>query len=179
MQRARSITEARLYIDRQPCPGCGHQGFAEPSRIVEHGDDLAVACNGYCPRCGAARAFELVLAEERVPPGTWGGADPSTLIDAGEWMLLAEEHSSGVPASVATLPPDDRRRARADLAVAIAALAEVAKFIPTGAERPPQGAFFTARGKQAYLAEPGRFTRTRLAAVDATWRRLAAELDGQ
>jgi uncharacterized protein YjbI with pentapeptide repeats len=173
--RARSLAEAKLFVAEQPCPKCGARGFAEPSRLVERGGALAVACEGYCPRCGALRVFELGLAEARVPPNAWGNADASTLIDAGEWMALADRWAEGVPVTPADAPA--RARARADLARAIAALGEVVKFIPDGADAPPKSAFFTSPGREVYLADPRRFARARVVVVVEAWRDLARELD--
>jgi hypothetical protein len=174
--RARSMAEARLYMDLQPCSGCARRGFAEPGRLVEHGESLAVDSRGYCPRCGAARSFTLLLADERVAPRGFGNADASTLIDAGEWLLLAEELGTRVPAAAEALDREGRARARAELERALAALAEVVKVIPAGAERPPAAAFFSERGVQAHRDQPGRFTRTRLEATRQVWRALAARL---
>jgi hypothetical protein len=165
MLRARSLAEARLYIASQPCRGCGARDFAEPSRIVERGDRLGVACAGYCPKCGAARSFELELADARVPHDAWGGADASTLVDAGEWMGLADRYAERAPV------------ARADLTLAIAALGEVLKFYAPGAADPPRSAFFTHAGRTTYIADPRRFARARIDVVLAAWRELADRLD--
>lgn len=161
MREARSIAEARLYIGREPCPGCGAVGFSEPSRIIERGERLGVACSGYCPTCGALRELELLLGEERVPPLALGNAAPSSLIDAGEWLLLANEHAEN-----------------AELSKAIAALAEVLKFYEDGAAEPPMSAFFTAAGRAAYRADAGRFSRFRIEAVLDAWRAHAAKANG-
>jgi hypothetical protein len=176
MREARSIAEARLYIARQPCEGCAATGFAEPSRIVERGERLGVSCNGYCPRCGAERSFELALGEERVPPLALGNAAPSSLLDAGEWIELADEIGSRVPGSAEGLDPAQRSAARAELVHAIAALEEVLKFYEPGAAEPPMSAFFTATGRRVYLADAGRFARFRIDAVLEAWRALAATL---
>jgi hypothetical protein len=177
MQRARSLAEARLFIDRQPCARCQRRGFAEPSLIVERGEDLAVACRGYCPGCGAERSFEILLADARVSPGAWGGDDPSTLLDAGQWLVIAEERATAVPAAVAALADPERARAAADLRVAIGAIAEVLKFIPAGDDRVPKTALFSTEGRELYLADPGRFSRLRIDAVLAAWRALAAQVE--
>jgi hypothetical protein len=176
MREARSIAEARLYIARQPCRACGATGFAEPSRIVEHGERLCVACRGYCPKCGAERAFELALGEERVSPLALGNAAPSTLIDAGEWIELADEIGARVPGSAAGLDPAQRAAARAELVRAIAALEEVLKFYEPGATQPPPSAFFTETGRRVYRADGRRFARFRIDAVLEAWRALAADL---
>jgi hypothetical protein len=176
MQRARSLAEARLYMDRVPCVRCARRGFVEPSRLVEHGEELAVASHGYCPGCGAERAFEILLAEARVPPGAWGNDEPSTLLDAGDWMAIAEEHASAVPAEVTGLDAAGRAQAATCLATALAALDEVLKFIPAKVERVDKEALFGASGRDVYLADPGRFSRVRIAAVADAWRALLLAL---
>jgi hypothetical protein len=172
MLHARSLAEARLFMELDPCSSCRQTGFAEPSRIVERGDQLAVAVRGYCPACGADRAYEIMLGEERVPPHAFGNATPSTLIDAGGWMALANERSARVPATLTGLDAAARERARADLALAIAAIGEIGKFIPAGAESVPRDGFFTATGRRAMLADPRQFTRLRLDAIAEAWRQL-------
>ncbi len=176
MLRARSVAEARLYMDRQPCAGCGALGFDADAELVAHGDDLASVYRGYCPTCGKRRQFEFLLPEAFVPPGRLGGPEPSTLIDAGEFLALADGLSRQVPASPTGLDAAARQRAAADLGRAIAALEEVLKFIPASASRPARAAFFTSQGRRAYLAEPARFDRERLEAVRDAWRALAREL---
>ena len=173
MLEARSIAEARLYIEHEPCPTCAHRGFGHPAKLVEHGDRLAAKASGYCPSCGEHRAFELLLADERVPPMAWGNQTPSTLIDAGEWLAIADDFGARVPAEIAGLDRGARERAREDLAKAIAAVEEVLKFLPAGSSEPPRTAFFTARGLETYMADRKRFARDRLEILAETWRELA------
>jgi hypothetical protein len=173
MQEARSITEARLYMEHEPCPACGHRGFGHPSKIVARGDRLAAAASGYCPGCGTQRTFELVLADERVPEGAWGNQAPSTLIDAGEWLEIADDFGARVPAEIGTLDRGARDLARTDLARGIAAVEEVLKFFPEGADELPRTSFFTRRGLERYLAAPARFRRDRLEVLLDAWRELA------
>ncbi len=179
MLRARSMSEVRLYMDLQPCPGCGHHGFTAACDVVERGDDLAAVSRGYCPNCGKERRFELLLDDDPVPGGGFGGERPSTIIDAGQWLALADDSSRRVPGSAAGLDGDARRRAVTELQRALAALDEVTKFLPAGADRLPTSAFFSTPGKKVYLAEPGRFQRARLEATRQAWRELARALAGR
>jgi hypothetical protein len=165
------MAEARLYMNLEPCPACDHRGFDAQGDLVEHGDDLAVTSRGYCPACGVERRFDLLLGESLTRG--YGGAEPSTLIDAGEWLDLADQLSRAVPADPTGLDAAARARGGAQLEQAIAAVDEVVKFIGDGEERAPRTSFFTARGKEVYLREPGRFERRRLEAVQAAWRELA------
>ena len=173
MQEARSISEARLFMEHEPCPSCGHRGFGHPRKIVAIGERVAAAASGYCPSCGTERKFELLLGDERVPEGAFGNRAPSTLIDAGEWLAIADAYGALVPAEIETLDARDRELARTNLAKGIAAVEEVLKFVPAGADEPPRSAFFTSRGLDVYLAAPVRFKRARLDVLLDAWRELA------
>jgi len=168
------MSEARVYMEREPCALCGQSGFAYPSKLVERGDRLAVVANGYRASCGTDRKFELLLADERVPNGAWGNQTPSTLIDAGEWLEIADEYGAKVPAEIETLDPQQRELARANLAKGIAAVEEVLKFFPAGSDEPPRDALFTKRGLERYLADRIRFRRDRLEVLLEAWRELAS-----
>ncbi|MDB4961747.1 MAG: hypothetical protein JWP01_1746 [Myxococcales bacterium] len=172
MLQARSIAEARLFMSLEPC-ACGHRGFEHPSKIVAHGERLAAVASGYCESCGTMRSFELMLADARVPDGAWGNAEPSTLIDAGGWLALADHFGAQVPASIERLDRDVRDQARANLQRGIAAVGEILKFFPAGAAEPPRSAFFTPRGLEIYVADRRRFTRDRLQVLIEAWRELA------
>jgi hypothetical protein len=98
---------------------------------------------------------------------TFGGTEPSELLDAGEWLWVADLTAGNVPA-------DDRAEAHRSLSVATAAVEEVVKFIPPGADEVPGDAFWSQRGREVRAAEPGRFQLDRLLVVRDTYRDLAA-----
>jgi hypothetical protein len=58
----------------------------------------------------------------------------------------------------------------ADYTLAAAAIDEVLKFIPSGAEAVPPEALHTATGRAAYQQEPSRFQKARLSAVADAYR---------
>jgi hypothetical protein len=159
--QARTIAEARLYMDLQPCQACGYLGFTGSGQAVR----AMVRFAGLCPRCKAAREFIF-----RMPDKTFegfGGDAPSELLDPGEWLVVADLATRHAPAPAA-----------ADYALAAAAIDEVLKFIPSGADAVPPQALHTVTGRAAYEQEPGRFLRSRLAAVAASYRTLALTRDG-
>jgi hypothetical protein len=164
---ARTPAEAHLYMDIRPCETCGERGFSGASAVVYVDGELCSQYTGTCPRCGGDRRFVFRLPDEPWLPlerdVAFGGPAPSELLDAGEWLIVADL-ASGRP------QPDD-----ADLALAAAAIDEVLKFIPDGADAVPPEAIHTEDGRQAYEREPGRFRRTRLAAVAATYRELGGQ----
>ena len=172
MKLARTSAEAHLYIAQQPC-GCGGRGFAGAgldSAVIEAGDDLASRYTGRCAACGVTRRFEFRLPDRPlVPPRPglqFGGAEPSQLLDPGEWMAIADDHSRRVPAH------GGAGQGQHDLAVAAAAIDEILKFIPPGGDACPAAAFTSARGRAGYDAEPGRFRRARLEAVRGAYAAL-------
>jgi hypothetical protein len=151
---ARTIAEARLYMDLQPCEACGYLGFTGSMATAR-----AVArFSGQCPRCKTVREFMFRLPDR--PYEGFGGTDPSELLDPGEWLVVADLAARHSPV------PD-----AADYALAAAAIDEVLKFIPAGASAVPPEALHTTAGRAAYELEPGRFQRSRLAAVADGYRK--------
>jgi hypothetical protein len=65
------------------------------------------------------------------------------------------------------------------LSVAVAALDEILKFAAPEAERVPAGAFWSERGQQMWLAEPGRFEVVRLRLVRNVYAERLAAVDEQ
>lgn len=162
---ARTNTEAHLYMELRPCR-CGSPEFERQSTVI---DDAGILCSRYsgtCRSCGAAREFVFELPPTIRPIRTeieFGGDDPSRLLDPGEWLAVADDHARRQPGT------------RRDLDIARAAVEEVLKFVPAGAERVPDDAFRTERGRAVRDAEPGRFRRTRLEAVLGAYRDLLAK----
>jgi hypothetical protein len=172
---ARSSAEARLYVDLHPC-ACGEARFDPQVAVVVLADgDLATRYNGSCPGCGTAREFLIRLPAEPAPATrfSYGGPEPSQLIDPGQWLTVADRYADLVPATdPAALDPAQRRRATAALTRAIAALDEVLKFIPANANEVPADSFTSDTGRRLHRREPGRFRRDRLAALHDTYTTL-------
>jgi len=76
--------------------------------------------------------------------------EPSDSLDPGEWLIVADEHAFRPD----TIP--------GDLELARHAVQQVMKFLPEGAERVPDQAFHTPRGRYVLDADPTRFRRVRL-----------------
>jgi hypothetical protein len=158
---ARTDQEAEIYIEMTPCHRCGGRGFTGDSAVIYLGDDLGTRWTGTCTRCGVAREFVFRLpAEVAVGAAPYDfGAGPSELLDPGQWMTVADLASRPDPTP--------------DLPLAVAALAEVAKFIPAGGDEVPAEAFRTDEGREALRQNPGRFTRRWLDEAVAALRREA------
>ena len=172
---ARSRDEAHLYLDLHPCDECGSIDTAWDSALVVLDGELTNRYAGTCAGCGTGRRFWFGLPErETMPAGypTFGGAEPSQLLDAGQWRWVADLTSGELPA-------DDPGEARRSLAIAVAAVEEVVKFIPPGGNDVPQRAFWSEQGRQAYDAEPSRFTLDRLLADRTAYRERAGSHPGE
>jgi hypothetical protein len=160
---ARSSDEAHLFMELHPCV-CGEVEFGGVSSVVEVDGVWISRYAGPCEGCDRRRAFEFRQPDEITVPvaGSWADGGPSELIDAGQWLWVADVYASR-PSDV-----DER----ADLLLAAGALDEVWKFLPDGEAEVPSSAFWTVRGREVRDTEPGRFRRERLAAARETYRRL-------
>jgi hypothetical protein len=156
-------------MDLRPCETCGERGFSGASSVVPVDGELCSRYTAPCRRCGTLRTFTFRLPEQihvpLEPDVSFGGPEPSELLDPGEWLMAADLAAAGAPEADA-----------ADLSLAASALDEVLKFIPAGAGEVPPEALRTAAGREVYEREPGRFRRARLAAVAATYREAAGRL---
>jgi hypothetical protein len=176
---ARTSAEAHLYMELHPCPQCGDTVFRPASTVVRTPrGTLASRYAGPCPGCGTEREFEFDLPGQTLfPPASgvrFGAADASRIIDAGEWLFVADLVLGDLPAEPdGRAPADERAAAARDAALGLAAVEEVLKFIPAGADEPPAGAFWTDRGRAKRAEEPGRFRRARLEAVRDVYARIA------
>jgi len=76
--------------------------------------------------------------------------EPSDSLDPGEWLIVADEHA---------FRPDSTP---SDLGLARHAVQQVMKFLPEGAERIPDQAFHTPRGRYILDTDPTRYRRVAL-----------------
>lgn len=173
---ARTRDEAMLFIEMRPCD-CG-EADANWSNALTH-DDGWPARRYYatCPSCGRSREFVFRLPERPLlPPAdtavVFGGPERSELLDAGEWLWLAD-HCARASVPVGRDDAGNTQfdeEGRESLEVAVAAMDEVMKFIPADADQAPPDAFWSDAGRQVRDREPGRFRRDRLNIVRDTYR---------
>jgi hypothetical protein len=133
---ARTRDEAMLYLELHPCEDCGSVETDWEHGLEEFDGELAISYAGRCTSCGAERYYQFGLPERETITGVFpnfGGAEASELLDAGEWLRVADLSASEVPA-------DDRAAAVRVLSVAQAAVEEVLKFIPPGRDEVPEDA---------------------------------------
>jgi hypothetical protein len=168
---ARTRDEAHLYLELHPCEDCGTADADWQYGLTEDDEGgLASSYAAICPGCGAEREYLFGLPQQQTA-GDWphfGGPEPSEVLDAGQWLEVADLGARAVP-------DDGRAAATRVLSVARAAVEEVIKFVPAGTAEVPEDAFWTDAGRRVRDAEPGRFRLDRLLVVRDTYRSLALE----
>jgi hypothetical protein len=169
---ARTYDEAYLFMDLRPCP-CGESEFERSSTSTPGDGGPVIRFTGTCPNCGRRREFTFRMPEElpeldfEVNYGPAG--EPSQLLDAGEWLGVAELYEAVARerlggADDRELDDDEVTRTYYLLSSAVAATDEVLKFLPAEAPAVPDTAFWSQAGRLAYESSPDRFTRESLAA---------------
>ena len=167
---ARTRDEAHLYLELHPCPNCGSIDTPWEHGLADVEGEFAISYAGICPGCDVERQYLFgVPARETKVVGwpTFGGPEPSELLDPGQWMDVADR--------AATEVPTDPVGAGKVLAVAVAAVDEVIKFVPAGQDAVPEEEFWTPEGQAVRDADPGRFRLDRLLVVRDTYRELGAQ----
>jgi hypothetical protein len=152
--------ECTVYLMFHPC-SCGDNAVPNVRISERDGHNLAIY-EGACESCGEARRVEFVI----------GGDDsaPSTLVDAGQWLIAAEQLGRQLSGDFTELSAEERRAARRDLERAVVALEEAIKFVAADMDEVPEGSLFSFEGRALHAGEPGRFRRPRMAAVLASYR---------
>lgn len=192
--RARTLTEAYMYLELV-VEGERPIDHARLVRLSTRDGERVVRVDG--PHGGRHYQFTIVVAAP--PPGEqirgighFGhDSEPSTLIDPGGWRMI--ELWSGPPAEAAlrasTAPPpidgasviasddpDRYTRTGDGLLTALAALGEIAKFIPAGEAAVPAAAFFTPSGRELLRREPEAFRSARVEHERVRYRALLDQL---
>lgn len=174
---ARSTQEAHLYMDLHACV-CGAEGFEREHRLEERDGVLVAVYEGPCPKCGRTRSYEFRLADELPPaPPAFGGTEPSRIIDPGEFLWISDQVATDTGLRLLHTPPTEQREQRVGSAFALAAVEEVLKFLPEGADRVPEELFTSERGREVYRKNPRRFERAELLDNLARKRRVLESID--
>ncbi|GAA3123903.1 hypothetical protein JOF29_008633 [Kribbella aluminosa] len=155
---ARTATEVLLYLELNACPDCGSDQADWQDRLSEAELEPVLGYAGVCLGCGTHREYLFSLPQEPRDDGlySFGGPEPSELIDAGQWLAVADRIAGQVPVG------DRSETARAAMVVARQAVEEVVKFIPPTADVVPDEAFWTEPGQGVRALDPGRFRLERL-----------------
>ncbi|MFF6998033.1 hypothetical protein ACFY93_24150 [Streptomyces sp. NPDC008313] len=174
---ARSMQEAHLYMDLHACV-CGAEEFDRQHRLENHDGAVVSVYEGPCAQCGRTRSFAFVVPAEDPPaPPAFGGAEPSRIIDPGEFLFIGDRVSTDAGLRLLNTPPAEHREVRPATAYALAAFEEVAKFLPEGADRVPEARFTSDRGREVYAKDPSRFTRKEITAALELKRKILADID--
>lgn len=152
-------------MDLHGCDGCGAVDASWAESLVDRDGAPARRYHAGCAGCGREREFVFALPERPTPPApgarvTFGAAEStSALFDAGDWVAVAD-----MMALAAGLPGVSAEEAGESRDIAVACLDEALKFVPPDAERVPEPAFWTQRGREFRQRDPGRFRRADLEA---------------
>jgi len=168
-------------MDLHPCE-CGEGNFERSSSVIEVDGDLASRYAGVCSGCGQVREFTFAIPEDvRLPPPgsvVFGYGGQSELLDAGEWLFVADRYARATPAKYEP-GTEASRQARQQVATAAAAMAEVLAFVPEGEDAVPYESLRTDRGREVFDAQPGRFYRDRLKVIQDTYEEILTEMDAK
>lgn len=174
---ARSAQEAHLYMDLHVCV-CGATQFDRQHRLEDRAGTLVSVYEGTCPQCGRTRSYEFALPDGLpVAPPAFGGSEPSQIIDPGEFLWVSDQVATDSGLRLLNTPRDTHRDLRPATAYALAALEEVAKFLPEGADRIPEDRFVSERGREIYAKDPTRFERKDIQFALDLSRRILAGID--
>jgi hypothetical protein len=160
---ARSVAEAHLFMDL-----AGAEPGPRQHALVARGDLLVSTYRAQVQ--GREQRFEFDIPEPTPRGGLYGGAAPSRILGPGQFLAHADAIAASVPASPEGLTSTQKQEAQRRLAVALACLDEVMKFIPAGEDAVPERSFGTERERRWRADDPGRFSRVRLLAVSGAYR---------
>jgi len=177
---ARSHNEAVVYVLLRDCRACGASNRDLTDESARRDGATVVEYTAFCRECTTIEAYAFRLPESDPQTGAtdvvFGGDEPSTIIDAGEWLAFADRTAGGGPVEPAGLTPEERADAALALQSAAAAVREVVKFIRPGDDRVSVAALWTGRGRAEYDRDPWRMSRSRMAAVETAYREAAERL---
>jgi hypothetical protein len=179
---ARSHNEAVVYVLMRECRACG-AGNRDVTDEFGTGDGATVTeYTSFCRDCTNIDTYTFRLPESdpqnAVAEVAFGGDEPSSIIDAGEWLVFADRTANGGPVEPTGLTPQQRADAALALHAAAAAVREVVKFIRPGEERVSVSALWTERGRAEFERDPWRMSRGRMEAVETAYREAAERLAG-
>jgi hypothetical protein len=171
---ARSHNEAMVYVMLRDCGACGEQIRDITDELSVHDGRVRTQYTAACQRCGSLDTYVFDLAERDPQSGepgvVYGGADPSAILDAGDWLGFADRLATGGPVEPAGLTPDEREAAALSMTVAAAAVREVLKVIPPGTDTVPLTAVGMDRGWEEFGREPGQMRRSRMEVLAAAYQ---------
>lgn len=162
MLTARTLAEAQTYLSlmaaADDAPDAAHPGPPETS--LTEGEEA------WTVRSEFGDIAVPYLSEDAARKlGVWFGLGVSQLVDAGQWILVAGTYARrALEADLAYTgqPGQDRRSVELNWQFATEAIGEALKFLPDGADRLPDVAFWSELGQQVQREQPDRITRAQL-----------------
>ena len=178
----RSHTEAMVYVLRSDCRACHSRNRDVTDDLEARDGTVNASYTSFCRDCGNIDVHTFRLPDhdpQGDDPGVvFGGSEPSTVIDAGQWLRFARQTAVGGPVEPNGLAEAERASAALAMRAAAAAVREVVKFLEPGVERLPRSAMFTDEGREEFDRDPWQFSRERLAVVENAYRTAAERLAG-
>jgi hypothetical protein len=160
-----------MFMALHPC-ACGDERFAMALRMTEEDGELVTRYTGRCRTCHTVRDFRFRIDDEFAPAGDappltpgepeFGRAEPSDIIDAGQWLRSADRIVAVTPSSILGVSEEEWRTRRYMFKAAAESVAEVLKFIPADMDDVPDDGFWTDDGRAERDRAPDRFRRDKL-----------------
>ncbi|WP_280398755.1 hypothetical protein [Nocardia carnea] len=159
MLTARTLVEARTYLSLlAAAAGAAEQG--PPATSLIEGREAWTVQSAF-----GDVAVPYLSEDVSWKIGALYGLGISQLIDAGQWILVAETFASRAleaSMSYAGRPDQDRTIVEQNWQFAAEALGEAMKFLPEGAQRLPERVFWSGLGERFAHEHPDRITRAQL-----------------
>jgi len=169
-----------VYVLMRDCRACGSRNRDVTDEFEARDGAAVTEYTSFCRDCTNIDRYVFRL------PGTdpqaaatgvaFGDDEPSTIVDAGEWLVFADRTATGGPVDPDGLTGQQRADAALAMQAAAAAVREVVKFIRPGEQRVSVSALWTERGRAEYARDPWRMSHERMAAVEAAYREAAERL---
>lgn len=174
--RARTSREMSFFASLASCPACGKR--VDPDELTFYGSNDAWSLTGWCPQCRGPLTFRFLTNGNPLdgiqPPGELGVGHstviaPRLFIDEIDRLSLTIEHDpTRLPIAAWMQNRDANGRVRV-------CLAELAKFLPAGADTIP-AARLGPEGVADQASRPERYQRTWIMGVLERHARVAASI---
>lgn len=159
---AHSLAEAYFYIAAMACQDCdaGPLQGSDGRRTTAEDDELSVSIDVCCRVCGAGKSLLFALPHglgtDCQPPITNPTANPSSIIDVGQWIMLFRVITG------AAAKENNKIEVRRLGLEAAQCLEEALKFYNEDNDLPPSEAFFCESSRRRLQDHPQQFSRGRL-----------------
>jgi hypothetical protein len=174
--RARTSMELWFFASLEACASCGAR--INPDGLTFYGSGDAWSLTGWCPHCRGPLTFRFLTHGdplEGICPVGELGTGPSLVIAPSRFIAEIERLSPTVTLDPSSLPIDAWKLNRDTNRRVLVCLAELAKFIPAGAEEIPLERLGPADVADR-AARPERYQRTWVERLIGRHRTLVAAI---